>query len=269
MTATQAAPAPTRRWVVAMATVPAVALGLVATAVLVLLLDLLGLLVGVLVTAALAAWAWSRASRDPVPRVLGQLDARPADPEAQARLVNLVEGLSLSGGVTPPQLHVVDSDARNLLVLGLDERGSHLVVTRGLLDALERIELEAVLARALVQIRRGDLPTATTAVEVLTTGEGAAAPMLARPVARLVHARLAPGGRAGDDVVLDREGAGLTRYPPGLIAALRALQHGSTVVPGANPATRSLWLADPFPPDRRGGSSHTPLADRIEALELL
>jgi heat shock protein HtpX len=253
---------------VAMATVPTVALGVVVTVVLLVLLGWVGLLIGIVATGAAAAWAWTRASVDPTDRVLRDLRARPADPSADARLWNLVDGLALTGGITAPQLHVVDTEGANLLVIGLDERQAHLVTTTGLLEGLERIELEAVLARAVVQIRRGDLGCATTAVEVLGDGQRGA-PLLTRPVAGVLASRLGSRGRPGDDVVLDRDAVGLTRYPPGLIAALRKLQDGATTVPGASVATGALWLADPFPPTRPGSAAHTPIADRIEALELL
>jgi hypothetical protein len=253
---------------VTVASVPAALVGIALTVVLAVLVGLVGLVVGLVATVAAVGWVWSRCSVDPTSRTLAELHARAADSASDARLANLVEGLSLNGGVTPPALHVVDSDALNALVLGLRDGEAHVVVTTGLLHELERIELEAVLARAVVQIRRGDLAVTTTALQVLH-GSGRGGPdLLVRPVAGLIARRV----RLDDpdaDVVLDREAVGLTRYPPGLVGALKRLVGAPTEVPGATQVTSSLWLADPLPPDRHERAPRTPLVDRIEALELL
>ena len=266
MSTPQTAPAPTRSWLVTVATVPAVALGLIATAVLAVVASWIGLVVGLVLTVALGAWAASRAAADPAGVVLSRLGARPADPATHARLVNLVEGLSVSGGVAAPTLHVVDDVGANLMVLGVDDRHAHLVVTTGLLDHLERIELEGVLARAVTQIRRGDLAASTTAVEVLT-GSGAGPALLARPVAGVLAGRLERAVSPDDDVLLDRDAVALTRYPPGLCAALRKLDAISTEVHRPVGATAGLWLADPT--GVASDSSRATLADRADALELL
>jgi heat shock protein HtpX len=262
----QTAPVPTRSWLVTVATIPAVALGLIATAVLTVVLSWIGLVIGLVATVALGAWAASRAAADPTQRVLAGLGAHPADPDTHARLVNLVEGLSVSGGIATPSLHVVDDTGANLMVLGVDDRHAHLVVTTGLLDHLERIELEGVLARAVTQIRRGDLAASTTAVEVLTAG-GAGSALLARPVVGVLAGRLERAVSPDDDVLLDRDAVVLTRYPPGLCAALRKLDTVSTQVHRPVGATAGLWLADPS--GAASDSSRPTLADRADALELL
>ena len=266
MSTPQTAPAPTRSWLVAVAAVPAVALGLIATAVLAVVLSWIGLVIGLVATAALGAWAATRAAADPTQGILSRLDARPADPAAHARLVNLVEGLSVSGGIPVPTLHVVDDSGANLMVLGVDDRHAHIVVTSGLLEHLERIELEGVLARAVTQIRRGDLAASTTAVEVLT-GSGTGAALMARPVAGVLAGRLERAVSPDDDVLLDRDAVTLTRYPPGLCAALRKLDALSTQVHHPVGATAALWLADPTGPGAE--TSRPTLADRADALELL
>jgi hypothetical protein len=268
VTEPQAPPVATRPWMVIVASLPAAVVGVALTVVLTVLVGPVGLLVGVGITAAALLNVWSRCSVDPTPNVLTELGARPADRPGEARLVNLVDGLSLTSGVSAPALHVVDAEALNALVLGLRDGEAHVVITSGLLDALERIELEAVLARAVVQIRRGDLGVTTTALQVLHGSKGGGPDWLVRPVAGVIAGRVgvdAPGA----DVVLDREAVGLTRYPPGLVGALKRLVGAPTAVPGATPVTSSLWLADPLPPDRTGRAPRTPLVDRIEALELL
>jgi heat shock protein HtpX len=261
-------PGPSRTFMVGLATVPTIAAGLVLTAVLAVLFSLVGLLVGLVVTAAVATWVATHAAADPIDGVLRDLGARPVEPASQARLVNLAEGLSVSGGITAPSLHVVDDAGANMLVLGLDEDHAHVVVTTGLLQALERIELEGVLARAVTQIRRGNLPAATTAVEVLA-GAGGGTALLARPVAGVLGARLARSASSDDDVLLDRDAVALTRYPPGLVGALRKLSTMSTRVDRPLGATAHLWLVDPTGAATAAGGSRASLAERIDALELL
>lgn len=265
MTAPQRLAVPTRQWVIVLAAVPSVALGVILTAILIVLFGVYGLLPGLAVTLATVMLAVSRAAVDPSARVIDELDARPAEPSGEARLLNVMEALSATGGVVQPALHVIDDPAANLLVLGVSERDTHVIVTSGLLDQLERVELEAVLARAVTLIRRGDLPAATTALQVLTGTRGGTA-LLIRPVVGVLRSRLSQGVAADDDVLLDRDAVALTRYPPGLIGALGKLSASSTTVEPADAAGASLWLVDPR---ADGGVGRAPLADRIDALELL
>ena len=65
-----------------------------------------------------------------------------------------MEGLSIGAGVRQPRLRVVDSPGLNALAAGTSPARSIVAVTSGLLKELERIELEAVIAEELVQIRR-------------------------------------------------------------------------------------------------------------------
>ncbi len=139
------------------------------------------------------------------------------------------------------------------------------MVTSGLLALLERVELEAVLARAVTLIRRGDLPAATTAVQVLSGAAGGTA-LLARPVVGVLRGRLDGGAGPDDDILLDRGAVGLTRYPPGLIGALEAIASSTAVVDRPLGGTSGLWLVDPRP---HPGPGRAPLADRIDALEML
>src|SRR4029453_4313505 len=77
---------------------------------------------------------------------------RPAAPGRWPRYHNLVQGLSQAAGLPPPRLYVADSDAANAFSVGRDPERSALVVTRGLLTTLNRVELEGVLAHELNHI---------------------------------------------------------------------------------------------------------------------
>ncbi len=210
--------------------------------------------------------------------------AEPADPGRQPRLFNLVEGLCESAGLPVPRLYVVDSGAANAFAVGRGAARSALVVTSGLLAALNRVELEGVLAHELAHVESRATRLSTVAVvlggapgllrEARRRGGspllGAAAILLA-PLAPLM--RLATPARRELDA--DEIGAYLTRYPPGLISALRKLAAGAEPGQLGGTALDHLWIVAPDPAPRdatalaRTYRTHPPLDERIAALREL
>jgi heat shock protein HtpX len=171
--------------------------------------------------------------------------AQEADPARWPRYANLVEGLSQAAGLPPPRLYVADSDAANAFSVGRDPGRSALVVTTGLLGGLNRVELEGVLAHELNHIWSWGARLATLGVAL------GRVPGLLR--------LLAPPRREFD---ADEGGARLTRYPPGLVSALRKLAQ----LPGQppdRPGLRHLWIMAP------GDATHPPVDERIAALREL
>lgn len=154
---------------------------------------------------------------------------READPRSEARLLNLVDGLVPSAGVARPRCLVLDSPGPNAVAFGRDARHGCFIVTTGLLDNLDRMQLEGVVARALVTIRDG-----------VTAGTTRA---LAIGGSRLRSL----GGDPGSPADLDLAAVTLTRYPPGLASALRrVLDAGPPVAaPDSSPLLDKLWLAPP------------------------
>jgi heat shock protein HtpX len=144
----------------------------------------------------------------------------------EARLVNLVEGLCVANGLSVPELRVLADPAPNAIVLGAKADDAVLILTRGLLDLLDRIELEAVVAHELAHLKRGDLEIASSA----TIAAGLAVRIL--PSLALAVLRLGDGGR---EALADSAAAIMTRYPPGLAAALSKL--------AAAPSTRPSGLS--------------------------
>ncbi|HET9692129.1 MAG TPA: hypothetical protein VFP61_13335, partial [Acidimicrobiales bacterium] len=126
--------------VAAFALPPAFVLGLVGLVA----GPVVALVVFVVVAAAIAAWVVRGADA----RVRRAIGGHPADPQAHARPVNLLEGLSFTAGLRPPELVVVDEPGANLAVWGRRPQGAVVAVTAGLLAALPRIELEGALAAA-------------------------------------------------------------------------------------------------------------------------
>lgn len=195
--------------------------------------------VGTVALALLMWWAAEPLSR----RALG---GRPADPVADARLLNLVDGLCATIGAHPPDVRVRPETSLNAAVCGRRRRRATMVVTQGLLDQLNRMELEGVVAQLLTRIRCHDMLPAT--VTVATLGIGASLFSPPEPV-----------------TAMDRAAVNFTRYPPGLISALEKMEGKGTEVPGATRATAQLWFANAVV----GGPVLTSLKDRIEALREL
>ena len=196
----------------------------------------------VLASVVLGLLMWWAA--DPLAR--HALGGTPADAAVHARLFNLVDGLCATVGAHRPDLRVRQERSVNAAVCGRRRRSATLVVTQGLLDELDRMELEGVLAQQLTRIRCHDMLPATVTVATLGIGATLLAPP--EPV-----------------TAMDRAAVRFTRYPPGLVSALEKMRSLGTHVNGASRATAHLWFAQPGP----GTGPATSLEDRIEALREL
>lgn len=220
---------------------------------------ILGLAVGwiaglvALVVVGGALFAWVRMAGDRlVNRRLSGPGVRPADPSAEARLFNLVEGLSASAGVTAPRLFVFEADGLNAMVAGTDTRRASMAVTSGLLSELDRVELEAVVAAQLWLMRHGEIVPATALAATFGVGR------------RLML-------RADRDTRIDQGAVALTKYPPALASALEKIETKGAVVPGQPGWMTQLWLADPREsgPSGHAAVGRLPLTERVEALREL
>ena len=263
-----------------------------------------GLVIAVLVAGGAAFLAYWKS--DSI--ALAMSHARPADPQAYARFHNVVEGLCIAAGLPKPRLYVVEDSAPNAFATGRDPRHAALAVTTGLLEKMNRIELEAVLAHELSHVKNYDVLVSTLAVTMVGviallsdfalrflwwggprhrndrdkgSGPGAVLAvvgfvlLLVTPVvARLMQ--FAVSRRR--ETLADVSGVALTRYPPGLIAALEKLKDDTTVVHSSSRATAHLWIESPLARRSEEGrlawlnrlfDTHPPLEDRIQALKEL
>jgi heat shock protein HtpX len=206
---------------------------------------------GVIVGAGVAALAFLRGDQ----LALSALGAERLEPGRYPQLDNIVEGLVVSNGFRMPTLYVVDDAAPNAFVVGRTARHGALAVTTGLVESLRRIELEGVLAHELSRIRSGETRAGVTAATLICRPLGFTGGFAESLAARLVDP--AAGVRS------DLAGVALTRYPPGLAAALAKLEADGRTVARNPRAYRHLWI-DP-PADAIAGAQFS-ISDRVEVL---
>ena len=232
--------------------------------------------------------------------VLAQSQARELAAGEEPQLRSIVETLSIGLGIPPPRIYVIDDTAPNAFATGRDPKHASIAVTRGLIDKLDRTELEGVIAHELSHVGNHDIR-----VMLLVT-------VLVGTIALLSDWMLRSfawggGGRRGRDrggggviliiaIVLailtpiiatliqlavsrqreylaDASGALLTRYPPGLASALRKIAADKEALEVANKATASLYFANPLKDAPRAMDglfdTHPPIAERIRRLEAM
>jgi len=237
--------------------------------------------------------------------VLASTRAREVTPEEAPRLHNVVEGLAIAAGVPKPRVYVVPEQAPNAFATGRDPEHASIAVTQGLLEMMNRVELEGVIGHEMSHIQDRDILLGT----IVATVVGAAVLLaeffmrsfwwggfrgrrgndssggileLVLLVVGFILIALAP--LAGQLIKLsvsrnreylaDAEGAMLTRYPPGLVSALQKIEAAPHAMRSANNATAHLWLEQPsrFPGKQTGTlerlfSTHPPIEERIRRLQ--
>ncbi len=233
--------------------------------------------------------------------------ARPAPPEQYQRLHNLVEGLCIAGGLPKPGVYIIDDPAPNAFATGRNPNHAAIAVTTGLLEKMNRVELEGVIAHELSHIRNYDILVSTLAVTMVgavalmtdlairtmwwnggrvprngdrSNGNnplawvGLATLIIAPIVAKLMQATIS----RRRETLADVSACQLTRYPPGLISALEKLKADTTVTHSASTATAHLWIEQPMSgvgdDGKLGGihrmfDTHPPLDERIALLREL
>ncbi len=231
--------------------------------------------------------------------------AVPADPQQYARYHNLVEGLCIASGLPKPRLYIVDDPAPNAFSTGRNPKHAAVAVTTGLLDKMNRVELEGVLAHELSHIRNYDVLVMTLAVTMVgiivlvsdfflrimfwTGGRGGRDNEKNNPLgivfailgfvllifAPIIATLMQFAVSRNREYLADASGVQLTRYPPGLISALEKLKDDHTSTHFASKATAHLWIEEPLDKTSNKGETkwnhlfdtHPPIDERIHALE--
>ena len=217
-----------------------------------------GLIVAAVIALAFAVAGYLAADK----LVLRLSRAREISAKDQPRVHNIVEGLAASAGLPKPGVYIVDDSAPNAFATGRDPAHASIVVTRGLLDMMNRVELEAVIAHELAHVKSGD--TLKTALAVTLVGLPATVLPFIGPV-------LQRAARPKREFYADLNGVQLTRFPPGLISALEKLKARHGELQAIARATEPLWIDSPLP---EGGlnrlfATHPSLDERIKLLREL
>ena len=243
-----------------------------------------------------AAYWWS----DKI--VLKMTGAQPVTKENARELYNIVENLSITAGLPVPKIYIVPEKQPNAFATGRNPKHAVIAVTEGLLERLNRSELEGVLAHELSHIGNYDI-LLSTAVVVLVgfiailsdiflrsrfwggfggrndrNGGQAQAILM---IIGIIMAILAPIAAILIQLAISRKrefladasGALLTRYPDGLASALIKISQDSTPLRRASNTTAHLWFEDPL--DKPGKKisrlhelfmTHPPIEERLKAL---
>jgi len=230
---------------------------------------------------------------------IASVGAKPADPVQYVELHRIVENLAITAGLPKPRVYIIDDPAPNAFATGRDKNHAVVAVTTGLLQMLDRNELEGVIAHELSHVGNRDILVMTVAVvlvgfiSVLANmflrmsmfGGGdrdrnagpfiaiaAVLAMILSPIAAQLI-QLAISRRR--EFLADASGALLTRYPEGLASALQKIGSYPDPMRRASTTTAHLFISNPF-----GGhpaskfvanlfSTHPPIAARIAALQVM
>lgn len=232
--------------------------------------------------------------------VLASCRARPATKEENQKLVNILDSLVISAGLsTTPKLYIVEDAQPNAFATGRNPEHSVICVTTGLLEKLDYYELEGVVAHELGHIKNYDIRlSAVVSVMVgfivmladwLTRSSlyrhldddddskvggfmaliGLVFLVLSPLVAQLMQ--LAVSRRR--EFLADATSVSLTRNPQGLISALQKLDADTNQLRTASSSTAHMFISDPFKKNAKGKkksslfSTHPSIEARIEAIK--
>ncbi len=222
--------------------------------------------------------------------------AKPADPAMFRDLHNIVENLSITAGQPKPKVFVIGDPAPNAFATGRDPAHGAVAVTTGLLNMMDRSELEGVIAHELAHIKNRDTLVMTVVVvligfvtlmsdfflrsmihsggdnrdsrlQLIFVVAGFALAIFAPVIGQLIQ--FAVSRRR--EFLADASGALLTRYPEGLANALQKISAYQAPMRNANHATAHLFISNPFGGKAFRGlnklfMTHPPTEERIAAL---
>lgn len=230
--------------------------------------------------------------------VLRMANAHPITRESARELYNVVENLSIIAGLPTPKIYVINDPSPNAFATGRNPKSAVVAVTTGLLERLDRSELEGVIAHELSHIGNWDMLLSTVVVilvgfvslisdiflrSMFWSGWGndndnrdsniifmiiAIVALILAPIAAMLI-QLAISRKR--EFLADSSGALLTRYPEGLANALRKIAKAPAIHSAKN-TTAHLWFDDPFGPHKKTPwfhklfMTHPPVEERVKTL---
>jgi heat shock protein HtpX len=236
--------------------------------------------------------------------VLNVSRAREIKREDNPDLYNIVENLCIGDGLPMPKIYIIDDKAPNAFATGRDPQHASVAVTSGLLQKMNKLELEGVIAHELSHIKDYDIRLMTLVVVLVGLvalvadlmliftwfgtgsrpsnrgrGEGAVgALILIGAVLAAIFAPLAAqliqlAISRNREYLADASGALLTRYPEGLASALEKIAADNEPLEVANKATAHLYITNPLKGHESWAnnlfSTHPPIDERIRRLRAM
>jgi len=227
---------------------------------------IVGLVLGLVAGAAIAAARTLMLRAAVVTGLKAVFGGVSATTQDQPRLINLVEGLCVSTGIVEPAVLILDDPGANVATFGPPGEAV-LVVTTGLLAALGRVELEAVVAEALVRIQQRDAELAGVVAtfvlgRVVRSGPGRGG---SDPRARIERSAAAAGAAFDPNrhLLADLAAVSVTRFPPGLRTAIAKMVETGSAVASATWGSAHCWMCDPLPVTVESGDSKLAAAVRL------
>lgn len=233
--------------------------------------------------------------------ILSMSKAKPIREKDNPQLFRIVENLSIGDGLPTPKVYVIDDSAPNAFATGRDPKHAVVCVTMGILQKLDRAELEGVIAHELSHVKNFDMRLMSIVAILVgmialladfflrslwfsgrrdrernnTSGIfviiGIALAILSPIIATLIQ--LAISRRR--EFLADASGVLLTRYPEGLASALEKISRDRKPLEVANNATAHLYIVNPFKGKDVGNffaglfNTHPPIEERIKILRSL
>ena len=217
--------------------------------------------------------------------------AEPISKKDAPEFYSIVESLSIAAGLPMPKLYIINDSSMNAFAAGTDPENSVICATTGLLENMDKVEIEGVMAHEISHIKNYDIRVSMAAV-ALTAVIGMLSDIALRfiflndddedsknPIALilglffvLISPLLATITRLAisrqREFLADATAVSLTRYPDGLISALEKLKNNKPLK-RQNSTTASLFISNPMKQGffQRLFSTHPPLDDRINRLK--
>lgn len=230
--------------------------------------------------------------------VLAMTRAREVKREENPELYRIVENLCIGAGLPLPKIYIIDEDQPNAFATGRDKNHAVVAVTRGLLEKLEKPELEGVISHELAHIGNRDILLQSVVVVLVAVivflsdwflrisrfstprrkekGEkttllflfGILAAILAPLAAQILRFAIS----RKREFLADATGALITRYPEGLARALEKIASDSNPMRRVSNSTAHLFIVSPFKGEQKVSwfaklfLTHPPVEERIKAL---